>query len=282
MKRQFHPGQWARSLMLAAGAALLFGAGMLGAGRAAAATPSAEEIMKESHLAQYYAGDSGRANVEMKIVNKRGKERRREFVIVRKDMEEGGDQRFYIYFKAPGDVRRMSFLAWKNPHGEDARWIYVPAIDLVRQISARDKFSAFAGSDFTYEDVSGRHWLEDTHTLKGEETINDKSAYVLESVPAKGRKSSYTRRVTWVDKETKLPIKSEYYGKGDKLERVFEVTGTADVAGHMTVTSQTMANIKKKSKTTVEFKDIEYDVSVDDAVFTEDRLRTPPRDLIGG
>ncbi len=279
MQRRFHPAQWARGLMLTAGAALLFGGA--GAGSATAATPSAEEIMKESHLAQYYAGNSGRANVEMKIV-KKGKERRREFVIIRKDMEEGGDQRFYVYFKAPGDVRRMSFLAWKNPHGEDARWIYVPAIDLVRQISARDKFSSFAGSDFTYEDVSGRHWLEDTHTLKGEETLNGTATYVVESVPAKGHKSSYTRRVTWVDKTTKLPLKSEYYGKGDKLERVFEVTGVAEIGGHPTVISQTMENVKKKSKSTVEFKDIEYDVDVDDSVFTEDRLRTPPRDLIGG
>lgn len=274
MKTQSQFKSITRPLTLAL-ATLLFGAAPSGA------EMSAEEIMKESHLKQYYAAQSGRANVEMTIMNKKGKERKREFVIIRKDMEDGGDQRFFVYFQAPGDVRRMSFLAWKNPHGEDARWIYVPAIDLTRQISARDKFSSFAGSDFTYEDVSGRHWAEDTHASKGEETVDGRAAYLIESVPAEGKDSSYNRRLTWIDKETLLPIKSEYYGKKDALERLYEITATAEFAGHPTVTAQRMTDVKKKSTSTVVFSAIEYDLEVDDKIFTEGRLSSPPRELIG-
>ncbi len=255
---------------------------LLSPSSAAAQLSDAREIAERSHLAQYYAGDSGRAAVEMTIKDKRGRTRKREFVIVRKDAQDGGEQRFFVYFQAPGDVRRMSFLAWKRPHGEDARWIYVPAIDLVRQISARDKFSSFAGSDFNYEDVSGRHWAEDQHVLLREETLEEHAAYVIESRPSEGRKSSYSRKLTWVDQATWLPIKAEYYGKKDELERVFQSKATAEIDGHMTITAQSMTNVKKRSTSTVTFSGIGYDLAVDDDVFTEGRLRTPPRELIGG
>ena len=51
----------------------------------------ATEIMKKSHIAYYYAADDGVAQVTMKLVNSKGKERIREFVMLRKDMADGGD-----------------------------------------------------------------------------------------------------------------------------------------------------------------------------------------------
>ena len=74
-------------------------------------------------------------------------------------------------------------MAWKNPDSDDSRWIYLPSLDLVKPISANDKESSFVGSDFAYEDVSGRHWNEDTHTLVGEETYQDWETWKIESVP---------------------------------------------------------------------------------------------------
>ena len=94
-------------------------------------------------------------------------ERVREFVMLRIDNEDGGDQKYYTYFKRPSDVSRLTFMVHKNTGGNDARWIYVPSVDLIKPISADDKNSSFVGSDFSYEDVSGRHWTEDTHTLTG-------------------------------------------------------------------------------------------------------------------
>ena len=74
-------------------------------------------------------------------------------------------------------------MVHKTPDGNDKRWIYIPAVDLVKPISADDKNSSFVGSDFTYEDVSGRHWTEDNHTLKGDGELDGKTVYVIESIP---------------------------------------------------------------------------------------------------
>lgn len=239
----------------------------------------ATEIMKKSHLAYYYAGNDGVSDVTMSIIDKRGKERVREFVMLRIDNEDGGDQKYYTYFKRPSDVARMTFMVHKNTGGNDARWIYIPSVDLIKPISADDKNSSFVGSDFSYEDVSGRHWTEDTHTLTGESTLGDKTVHTIESIP-KEKFKGFARKVSYIDKETFLPLKEEYFNKKDKLARVFLAEKIETTDGIKTVTVRSMENIKKKRKTTVTFTEIKYNQGLENDIFTERYLKNPPRKFI--
>lgn len=239
----------------------------------------ANELMKKSHLAYYYAGNDGLAEVTMTLIDKKGKERKREFTMLRLDLEDGDHQKYYTYFKKPSDVSRLTFMVHKSPDGNDKRWIYVPAVDLVKPISADDKNSSFVGSDFSYEDVSGRHWSEDNHTLGGESDLDGKAVYVIESTPKTAYKG-FVKKVSYLDKTSLLPLKEEYYGKKDKLVRIFTAVKIEDVDGIPTITVRSIENLKKKSKTTVEFSSIKYDVGMTDDIFTERYLKNPPRKFV--
>jgi len=245
----------------------------------AMAQETAEEIMKKSHMAYYYAGDDGIANVSMRIIDKKGKERVREFVMLRLDIEDGGDQKYYTYFKKPSDVSRLTFMVHKNATATDKRWIYVPAVDLVKQISADDKNSSFVGSDFSYEDVSGRHWSADNHKLVYDSTWNDKPIWVIESTP-KAEKDSFTRRFSYIDKVTMLPYKELYFGKKDKLEKEMTSEEIKEVDGIMTITHRTMKDVKKNRVTHVIFDNIDYNAGIKDDLFTERYLMNPPMEFI--
>jgi len=243
------------------------------------AAEEASEIMKKSHLAYYYAADDGQAEVTMTLVDKKGKERNREFSMLRLDLEEGGNQKYYTYFKKPSDVSRLTFMVHKASGGNDQRWIYVPAVDLVKPISADDKNSSFVGSDFSYEDVSGRHWTEDNHTLIEESELDGKQVWVIQSVPKEEYKG-FARKLSYIDKATLLPLKEEYYDKKDELERVFTAEKIAEIDGIPTITIRSMQNLKKGSKTIVDFSQITYNVGIEDDIFTERYLKTPPRNFI--
>lgn len=245
---------------------------------ARAADDDAEAIMREAHLNMYYAGEDGRAMVEMTLEDKRGKTRTRRFVMLRKDIEDGGEQKYFTYFYEPNDVRRTTFMVWKDPAKDDARWIYVPAIDLVKRISANDKGSSFVGSDFSYEDVSGRHWSDDTHKLLREEDLDGVACWVIESTPKED--DSFAKKITWVGKEVRMPLKEEYYDKKGELERVFRSENLETVDGYPTVLRRVMTNVQKDHKTVVEFTKIEYDIGLADDVFTERNLKNPPTGLI--
>lgn len=239
----------------------------------------AEEIMKKSHLAYYYAGDDGIAEVSMTLIDKNGREREREFTMLRLDKEDGGKQFYYTYFKKPSDVARLTFMVHKIPDQNDLRWIYVPAVDLIKPISADDKNSSFVGSDFTYEDVSGRHWSEDTHTLKEETELDGRAVYVVESVP-KEEYDGFARKISMIDKENFLPLREEYYNDKGKLIRVFTADEIEESDGILTVTRRSMEDVKGGSKTIVEFSKIEYNVGLDEDIFSERYLKNPPRKYI--
>lgn len=248
-------------------------------GSAAAQDNEASEIMKQSHLAYYYAANDGVAEVTMTITDKRGKERVKEFVMLRLDEVEGGAQKYYTYFRKPSDVSRLTFMVHKIPDGNDQRWIYVPSVDLVKPISADDKNSSFVGSHFSYEDVSGRHWTEDTHSLLGDSTIGDAKVRIIESVPVESYKG-FARKLSYVDQVNHLPLLEQYFDKKDKLVRQFKAEQIEEVDGIVTMTGRSMEDIKKGGKTIIQFSDISYNAGLDQSVFTERYLKNPPRKFI--
>lgn len=240
----------------------------------------ATAIMKKSHMAYYYAGDDGVAEVNMSIVNDRGKERNRRFTMLRLDESDGGDQKYYTYFYEPSDVKRLTFMVHKSAAGNDKRWIYVPAVDLIKPIAADDKNSSFVGSNFTYEDVSGRLWTEDTHTLVKEDELDGKAVWVIESKPKDAGYGGFARKVSYIDKETYLPLKEEYYNDKGELIRVFTAEKVEVIDGIPTVTLRKMTDEKKHQYTTVEFSSIRYNQGLKDEIFTERYLKNPPREFI--
>ncbi len=130
-------------------------------------TPDVQTIVNKANIVAYYQGEDGKAKVKMTITSKQGQKRLREFNILRKDVTDGGDQKYFIYFQRPADVRRMTFMVLKHADTgkDDDRWLYLPALSLVKRIAGGDKRTSFVGSDFLYEDVSGRSLAEDTHEL---------------------------------------------------------------------------------------------------------------------
>ncbi len=241
--------------------------------------PDATEIMKKSHLAYYYAGDDGVAEVGMTLIDKNGRERERDFTMLRLDVEDGGKQYYYTYFKKPSDVARLTFMVHKLPDQNDLRWIYVPAVDLIRPISADDKNSSFVGSDFTYEDVSGRHWSEDGHTMKEESDLDGKAVYVIESVP-KEEYDGFAKKISYIDRGNFLPLKEEYYDSRGELIRLFTAENIEESDGLLTVTRRSMEDVKEGSRTVVEFSKIDYDAGLEEDIFSERYLKNPPRKYI--
>ena len=61
-----------------------------------AQAPTADEIMRRAHLAMYYPGEDMRARVTMRLVSKEGRERIREMTLSRRNLQEGGEQRYFI------------------------------------------------------------------------------------------------------------------------------------------------------------------------------------------
>ncbi|RKY10905.1 MAG: outer membrane lipoprotein-sorting protein [Planctomycetota bacterium] len=240
-----------------------------------APAPSVNEIVNKANLAAYYQGADGKAKVKMTITDKKGQQRLREFIILRKDVKDGGDQNYYVYFQKPADVRKMVFMVHKhtNPEKDDDRWLYLPGLDLVKRIAAGDKRTSFVGSDFLYEDVSGRGLAEDTHELT--KTTNE--LFVIKNVPRQPDTVEFSYYNVSIDRKTYIPMKMEYYDKKDKLYRIIESKKIETIQDFPTVVKSVVLDLNTGSKTEMEFTDVKYDIKLGD-IFTERYLRKPPKE----
>jgi outer membrane lipoprotein-sorting protein len=245
---------------------------------ARAADPSAEEIVKRSLEAFYYAGNDMRAKVRMKLINPQGNVREREMTMLRINLGKSGDQRYYIYFHGLADVKGTSFLVWKYPGKESDRWIYVPALKLVKRIAADDKRSSFVGSDFTYEDVSGRNVEDETHTVVRKEDLGGRPTYVVESKPK--TVFDYSRRLSWIDSERWLPLKEEYFDARNEPLRTFTADKVELTGKQWTIMARSMKNLQSGHRTEVVYQEVGYDLGLKPDIFTERYLRDAPRQWV--
>ncbi|PIQ88465.1 MAG: outer membrane lipoprotein-sorting protein, partial [Candidatus Omnitrophica bacterium CG11_big_fil_rev_8_21_14_0_20_42_13] len=115
---------------------------------------------------------------------------------------------------------------------------------------------------------------EDNHTLLKEEKLSGKDCFVIESIP-RGT-SEYTKRISWIDKTNFLPLKEEFYDKQNELYREFEAQEIRVINGIPTITKRVMRNLKTGHRTEVTFETVEYNLGIEDDIFSERYLRRPP------
>lgn len=247
----------------------------------AIATPAfavdVSEIVAKANHSAYYQGIDGRAHVKMEITDKQGRKRSRDLVILRKDAgEDDTEQKFYVYFNRPADVNKTVFMVWKHVGADDDRWMYLPALDLVKRIAASDERTSFVGSDFFYEDISGRNPVEDTHDLL--ETTDN--YYVLKSTPKDPDAVEFSYFKSYIHKASFIPVKIEYYDKNGKKYREGAAEKVETIGKYPTVTQGSMTDLRSGSVTKLTYSNVDYDIGVPDDIFTERYLRQPPMSYI--
>lgn len=243
-----------------------------------AAVPSVEEIVEHTNRVAYYPGNDGRARVKMTITDAQGRTRQRRFTIIRRDQDRDdadtgtGEQKMYVYFRRPSDVNKMSFLVWKHPGKDDDRWLYLPALDLVKRIAAADERTSFVGSHFFYEDVSGRSPEEDHHEL----LKTTKSYYVVRNTPKKPDTVDFAHYDMWIHRESFIPVTMEYVDAAGETYRRYKALEVQTIQGHPTVVKARMSDLRSGGDTLLEYDAVAYDIGVPEDVFSERYLRSPP------
>lgn len=237
---------------------------------------SVDEIISKANAASYYAGEDGRSDARMMIVDATGKKQMRQFVILRQNLADSQDQNFLVVFSRPADVKGTSFLVHKKVDQDDNRWLYLPALDLEKRIAAGDNRTSFIGSDFFYEDVSGRHPDADEHHLERQ----DKQFYYLKSTPKQPDTVEFKYYTVKVDKQNFLPMLIQYYDQKDKLYRQVETLKVAQVQGYPTVMQSKVSNFNSGGHTIMAMRNSQYNLGVKESDFSTRSLRKPPKQWV--
>ena len=218
--------------------------------------------------------DTGRdasLEMEMHLVDKKGIQRLRRLFIVRKNF--GGSDKFFLKFTYPNDIEGTAFLVWEHEDDDSERFLFLPEIGRVRRIASREKDENFAGTDFSYEDISGRRFTDYTYKLVRESySYNGRECYVLGSYP-KEKNPRFPKVISLVRKDNFVPIKAGYYNKHGKLAKNYEVISLEIVDGVWTPLEMVMENTVTGHKTTISVKKVRYNQGIPDDRFTRSELK---------
>jgi len=232
---------------------------------------SAREIMKKND--QQRIAKTEQLELEMKLINKKGKTRVRRVTQIKK-MDASGNEKSLIRFLSPADVKGTGLLTIEHTDRDDDQWLYLPALRKVRRISASDKSESFVGTDFAYEDLKNEELENYDYKLLKDDVLENHDCYVIEAVPATSKEkeeSGYNKREIWIDKTNFVNIQTKFYNKKDAFYKIFKaddiqlIEGTTKWRAHQMV----MENLKTKHKTILLFNNIVINKDIADKIFTQ-------------
>ena len=223
-------------------------------------------------------GDNASSDMEMILIDKRGKERIRKIKTFSKDF--GKDTYQIIFFLYPADVKNTGFLTYDydDPERDDDQWLYLPALKKTKRIATSDKSGSFMGSDFTYSDMTKRDLEDYDYKLLKEMDVGGHKTWLIEAVPRTKDvidETGYTRSVIFVRQDNYVVIRAVHYLKKGNRRKYLNVKKLELIDGIWVATEIHMTTKKGRAtehKTILRFTNVKFNQSLDDSMFTVRRL----------
>ena len=156
---------------------------------------------------------------------------------------------------------------------EELYLFYPDAEELIRMQGSMLRQSML-GSDVSYEDMVGDKDRLSQYDIKliGEEAFNGHDCYVVE-MTANVSTVPYPLEKVWIDKESFLGWKGEYYTKSGRLLKEMEILKAKEINGRMIgVETRIVDKMKTDTETIMVINDLQIDLPLDDNLFSLDEL----------
>ncbi|MEA1971133.1 MAG: outer membrane lipoprotein-sorting protein [Thermodesulfobacteriota bacterium] len=226
-------------------------------------------------------GDNQISDMEMILIDKKGKERVRKIHTFSKD--KGEDTLKLIFFQHPADVKNTSFLTYDydDPDKDDDQWLYLPALRKTKRIASTDKSGSFMGSDLTYSDMTSRNLEDYDYTFYEkfkEKTVNGVKTWVIWSVARSKdviEKTGYEKSLIFVRQDNFFVIRALNWVRDGGYLKYMDVKKLDLIDGIWVATE--MHITKKKGgntahKTILKLSNVKFNQGLEFDMFTVRRM----------
>jgi outer membrane lipoprotein-sorting protein len=222
------------------------------------ALPSADELL--GSVDKNLVFSTRTSTIHMTVIQNG---RQRDYVMT--SMSRGLDQSA-IEYQEPARDRGTRMLRMAGDV-----WTYLPSVERVQKISGEMLRQGLMGSDLSYEDMMGSTSWRDQYTavVVGVEDLAGRAVYRVE-LTARNNTVAYPRRVAWVDKETRIPVKQELYALSGMLLKAWDMTDIQTFEGgrRFPTTMIISDKLKQGSVTIIKLADIRFGVALEEEVFS--------------
>lgn len=236
---------------------------------------SAREIMQR--VEDRDDGDNETAEMEMILIDRRGKKRLRKIQTFTKNREK--DTLRLMFFLHPADVKGTGFLTYDydNSDKDDDQWLHLPALHKTKRIASSDKSGSFMGSDLSYADMTSRNLENYKFKILKEDKIKGNRVWLIESLPNKKAidETGYTKSILFVRQDNYVVIRAVHWIKKGKKLKYYDVK-KLEVIDNIWIATETEITIKKGKKTLhktiLRLHNVKFNQNIDKNIFTVRQL----------
>ena len=212
------------------------------------------------------------AGLTMVLRDRQGRESIRQMRFKVLEVPGDGDKSLFV-FDQPRDVQGTALLTHVHANTQDDQWLYLPALERVKRISASTRSGSFMGSEFSYEDMSAPEVEEHTYRYLRDEPCGEFTCTVTEQFPL-DEKSGYSRKIVWQDTGELRTWKMELYDRRDSHLKTLTFADYEQYLGrYWRAGEQTMVNHLTGASTVLNWTDFQFGTGLEDGEFTQTALR---------
>ncbi|UFS62806.1 outer membrane lipoprotein-sorting protein [Sulfurimonas sp. HSL-3221] len=205
------------------------------------------------------------SEMQMTLINANGQTRERTMLMKVLEGKEG--DKSLMEFLTPADVKGTKFLNYEHFDRDDDQWLYLPALKRVKRIASRNKSGSFMGSEFSYEDLSAFNIEKYTYGGDAETVeLEGKSYYKTVRFP-KEKDSGYTKQVSWINPETYVIVRVDYYDRKKALLKTARFSDYRNEGGVWRIGKIVMTNHQNDKETILVWKHEKIDTGLTDKDF---------------
>lgn len=206
--------------------------------------------------------------IELKSIDRASGERTMKSRLHWKKDDEG-HVRLMIRVLAPPDLKGASYLVIEN-EPRDTVYVYLPALGKPRRIVGGGA-RAIWSTDFSYEDIrllQMKTEVSDVERLPDDE-VAGRATYVIAQQPDPERETGYTRILSYIDKETCVALKTEYFESNEQMRKrlIVDPATVAQISGKWIAHDLEMTDIRDDTQSWIEVKEISIDEKISSRYF---------------
>jgi len=255
---------------------VLISATILAATLVFAGGPKARAIMEKVDARD--DGDNMTADMEMILIDKRGKKRVRRIHAFNKD--KGEDTFKLMFFLEPADVKDTAFLTYDydDANKDDDQWLYLPALRKTKRIASSDKTNSFMGSDFSYADMTERALENYNYKLLKEMEVRGHKTWLIESLPRTKLvidQYGYNKSILFVRQDNFVVVRAVHWVNEGKRLKYMDVKRLEFIDSIWQPTEIHMTTKKGKQtlhKTIMKWHNVKFNQNLGEDLFTVRRM----------
>jgi len=221
------------------------------------------------------------SDMEMILIDKKGKERIRKIHAFSKD--KGEDTLKLMFFQHPADVKDTAFLTfdYDDPDKDDEQWLYLPALRKTKRIASTDKSGSFMGSDLTYSDMTSRNLEDYDYTFyekSKEKEVKGVKTWVIWSVPRSKdiiKETGYDKSLLFVRQDNFFVIRALHWVRDGGYKKYMDIKKLDLIDGVWVATEMHVTKKKGKKlahKTILKLNNVKFNQNLDYELFTVRRM----------